>query len=57
MGAERVLRHELVRNPKGEVVIETTGDIDLCELLSLGRRIIFKFSSLPREVGLLGVGL
>ena len=57
VGAQRVLRHELVRHLQGEVVIEAASDVDSREFLPLRGWVLFEFASLPCEVGLLGVRL
>ncbi len=57
MGAERVLRHEWVRDPEGKVVVETAGDVDSRKFLTLGRRVLSELASFPCEIGLFGIGL
>ena len=42
MGAERVLRHELVGHLQRELVVEAAADVDRRQLLALGRRVLVR---------------
>ena len=57
MGAERVLRHQLIRNSQRKVVVDATCDVDLGQFLPLERGVLAKLLALARQIGPFGIGL
>ena len=57
MGAQGVLRHELLGNLPRQRRVDTALDVDVGELLLLERSVLAQLLALACEVGLLGVGL
>ena len=57
MRAERVLRHQLIRDFYGQLVIDATLDIYLRQLLPLEPDILAELFALTREIGMFCIGL
>ena len=56
MCAQRILSHKLISNPHGQIVVDTTLDVYLGELLALKIQIFGEFLALSREISSLGIG-
>ncbi len=57
MSAERILRHQLRRNFRGEPRIEAAFDVDRCKLPVFGVEVVLEFLAFTREIRVFRVGL
>ena len=57
MGAESVVRGQLLRNLRGEFRGQATSDVNHRQLQMLGLGFSQKFVALSRKIGSLGIGL
>ena len=60
MCGQCILRHQLLRDPACEALLDTAPDVDigkLVQLVQLGRGARAEFGTFARKVGLFGVGL